>query len=69
MSESTPWPSSLELEVRAELLDIQEHQRRQDRLIMELQLEMRRAHREVITRFDELKALLIQMVSNGDSHG
>ncbi len=62
---SEPWPTGFELEIRAELLDIAEHQRRADRLIMELQLEMRRTHREVIARFDELKLLLIQMASNG----
>lgn len=55
--------------MRAELLDIAEHQRRTDRLLMELQLEMRRSHREIVGLFGELKTLLVQMASNGSSHG
>lgn len=62
-----PWPSGFELEVKAELAGIIEHQRRTDRLLMELQLELRRSHREVIARFDELKLLLVQLAGNG--HG
>lgn len=64
-----PWPSDFELEVRRELSDIRAHQLRQDGLLMTLQLELRQTTRQIAENVARLLKLLVQLNSNGDSHG
>jgi hypothetical protein len=53
--------------MRRELADIAEHQRRTDRLLMELQIEARRQHRDITGKLDEIKHGLQRLLSNGGS--
>ena len=65
-----PWATPFELEVRRDLADLTEHQRRQDRLLMELQLESRRQHRDLMAAIGELKQLAQRALTNGGAeHG
>ncbi len=69
-SPDVPWPSSFELEVRAELLDAAEQQRRTNRVVMQLQLEQRRHHRQQTAKMDELLRLVRALTaSGGNGHG
>lgn len=72
--QDVPWPSDIELEIRGQLTELEQHQLRTDRLLTALQLEGRQLYREQTERIeaigskvDELVTLLRKLTSNG--HG
>jgi hypothetical protein len=71
-----PWPTEAELEIRQRLADIQAHLLRSDRIVMEVQLEVRRVARQqtavalrIEGKIDALVAQLRDLLSNGNGHG
>ncbi len=67
-----PWPSAFELEIKARLNDLESHQNRIDRLLIEIQGDIRRAERakaerdaRIEAKVDSLVALLRSSGANG----
>jgi hypothetical protein len=71
-----PWPSTFEIEVKARLNDIEAHQLRIDRLLIEMQGDIRRAERvkaerdaRIESKLDSLVSLIRAQGENGHGHG
>lgn len=69
-----PWLSEVELEVRAQLTELSAHQLRTDRLLMDMQLEVRHMKKEITDQLESmgsqvavLVGLVRKLVSNGHS--
>lgn len=60
-----PWPTPFELEMRAAVSRIEAHQLRQDRLIIDHQIEWRNHARLQAEKMDELNRLLKKLTTNG----